>query len=209
MMRNVFFAALFLLCASTLFSNNDDRKLALSEFTVVQNGTKTDIKWSLNRAPFGTYFTIEKSLDGKTFSKVIDLPVAENGNVFEEYFETDYQPYSGVSFYRIRQTDDEGNVYYSDAVTLKYREEQSKRSTTSLSAEDVSNLLNEIQNAEQQESLLVLRDADGNDHASKIVLGQEDNYLFVKTMEPELPTGIYRIVGASNNQLYSLKVVVK
>jgi hypothetical protein len=209
MMKNVFFPLFLLLFSSALFGNNDDRKLALSEFTVVQNGTKTDIKWSLNRAPLGTYFTIEKSVDGKSFSKLIDLPVAENGNIYEEYFETDYQPYSGTSFYRIRQTDDEGNVYYSDPITLKYRDEQSKRVNTSLSAEDVGNLLDGIQSAEQQESLLVLRDADGNDHASKIVLGQEDNYLFVKNMDPQLATGIYRIVGASNNQLYSLKVVVK
>lgn len=208
-MRTILAAVLLFFTSTFLFSNNDERKLALADFTVVQNGTKTDITWSLNRAPFGTYFTIEKSVDGKTFSKVIDLPVAENGNIYEEYFETDYQPYPGVSFYRIRQTDDEGNMYYSDPVAVKYKEEQSKRLYTGLSADDVNNLLSGLSSAEQEESLLVLRDADGNDHTSKIVLGQEDNYLFAKKMEPAVPTGIYRIVGTSNNQLYSLKVVVK
>src|SRR6185369_2113772 len=98
-MRITLFSAFLLLFAAGLLANNDDQKLALGDFTVMQNGTKTDIKWSLNRTPLGTFFTIEKSTDGKMFSKLIDLPVSENGNIYEEYFETDYQPYKGVSYY--------------------------------------------------------------------------------------------------------------
>jgi len=202
---NFFF---FLFISFQLISNNDDRKLALLDFTVVQNGTKTDIKWSMNREPLGTYFTIEKSTDGKDFVKVIDLPVAENGNVFEEYFETDYQPYKGISYYRVKQTDDAGNTYYSDLVSVKYNDEQSQRLHAGIPKND-ANLTSTIKVAEGREALFVLRDADGNDHYSKINLAQEDNYLYASQAYPQLPPGIYRIVGASNNQLYSLKLIIK
>ena len=195
-----------LLSVSPLFSN-DDRKLVLQEFMVVQNGAKTDIKWILNREPLGTYFTIEKSQDGKNFTKLIDLPIAENGNIFEEYFETDYQPYKGESFYRLRQTDEAGNVYYSENISFKYNEEQSRYLVSSL-PNDVA-LASNIKNAEGRETLFVLRDADGNDHYSKISIGKEDTYLYATEANPPIPPGIYRIVGASNNQLYSLKLVIK
>jgi len=205
-------ASYFCFCFLFLFAfdlfSSDDKKLALQEFTVVQNGAKTDIKWILNREPVGTYFTIEKSTDGKNFAKIIDLPIAENGNIFEEYFETDYQPYKGVSFYRIRQTDEAGNVYYSENVSFKYSEEQSRYLVSSLPKDDVA-LANNVKNAEGRETLFVLRDADGNDHYSKISMEREDTYLYATTSDPPLPPGIYRIVGASNNQLYSLKLVIK
>ena len=200
--------SLILFLAVNLFSNNGDKKLVLSEFTVVQNGTKTDIKWSMNHEPLGTYFTVEKSTDGKEFKKLIDLPVSENGNLFEEYFETDYQPYKGISYYRIKQTDEEGIVYYSEITAVKYNEEQTARLRTSLPANDASLAAN-IKNAQGRENLFVLRDVDGNDYYSKINLAKEDNYLYASNAYPEIAPGIYRIVGASDNRLYSLKLVIK
>ncbi len=207
-MKNTFYPFLcFFILAFSSFSNNDERKLPVLDFSVVQNGNKTDIKWSMNREPLGTYFTIEKSNDGKVFSKVIDLPVSLKGNIFEEYFETDYQPYKGVSYYRIRQTDDAGNVYYSDVTAFKFNDEQTQRIYSSLPQDP--NLINNVKNAEDKEGLFILRDADGNDYFSKVNLKQEDNHLYASHAYPEMAPGIYRIVGSSNNQLYSLKVVVK
>lgn len=196
------------LLSFSLFAGNDDRKLALLDFTVSQNGVKTDIKWSMNREPLGTFFTIEKSQNGKDFSKVIDLPIAENGNLFEEYFETDYQPYKGISYYRIKQTDDSGNAYYSETIAVKYSDEQSQRIHAGVSAGDKLQVAT-LKTFAGHEGLFVLRDSDGNDHYSKVRLGQEDNYLFAAGSCPELATGIYRIVGSTNDQLYSLKLVVK
>ncbi len=204
---NYFFVSLLMLSAS-FFAGNDDRKLSLLDFTVTQNGVKTDIKWSLNREPLGTFFTIEKSLNGKDFSKVIDLPVAENGNLFEEYFETDYQPHKGISYYRIKQTDDSGNAYYSETISVKFSEEQSQRIHAGISSGDKIQVAT-LKTFAGHEGLLVLRDSDGNDHYSKVRLGQEDNYLYAAGACPELATGIYRIVGSTNDQLYSLKLVVK
>ncbi len=189
-------------------SVSGERKLALLEFSVVQNGTKTDIKWSMNREPLGTFFTIEKSADGKNFSKIIDMPVATNGNLFEEYLETDYQPYKGFSFYRIKQTDDAGIAYYSDVITLKYNEEQTQRTCAGIPKNEPV-VESNIKNAQGHQSLFVLRDVDGNDYYAKISLGREDNYLYAMNTFPQMPTGIYRIVGASNNQLYSLKLIIK
>lgn len=207
-MRILFIFSFFLFSSIQFLAGNDDRRLLLADFTVVQNGSKTDIKWSLNREPFGTYFTIEKSMDGKTFSKLVDQPVAENGNPYEEYFETDYQPYKGVSYYRVKQTNETGEVYCSDPIVFKYSEESSQRVMAAIPKEDAG-LSSAVKTAEGKETLFILRDADGNDYYSKVDPQLEDNYMYVSKDNANLPQGIYRVVGTSNNQLYSLKVIIK
>lgn len=207
-MRIVKIFTFFLFLSLQFLAGNDERRLLLADFSVVQNGSKTDIKWSLNREPFGTYFTIEKSTDGKNFNKVVDQPVAENGNLYEEYFETDYQPYKGVSYYRVKQTNEAGEVFCSEPVAFKYSEESSQRLAAALPKDDAS-LNTAVKSAEGRETLFILRDADGNDYYSKIDPQLEDNYMYVSKDNANLPQGIYRIVGTSNNQLYSLKLIIK
>lgn len=190
------------------FLATEERKLVLLEFSVTQSGSKTDIKWSMNVPPVGNFFTIEKSSDGKIFTKIIDMPVSERGNLYEEYFESDYQPLKGVSYYRIKQTDSEGNTWYSDMTAFKYNPGQATRIYSSIPTDD-SGLDSEISSTVGKETLFVLRDADGADYYSKLNLGLEDNHLVALDEPAKMAPGIYRIVGSSSNRLYSLKLVVK
>src|ERR1700757_2627604 len=83
-----------------------DGGLELIDFSVVQNLNKIDIRWSTSVLKTGgPYFCIEKSKDGKNFTKVVDMPAVDNQSSYADYFETDYQPYEGVSYYRIKQVD--------------------------------------------------------------------------------------------------------
>jgi fibronectin-binding autotransporter adhesin len=202
-MKIKLFAFCFLLASFSIFAA--DKSLSLLDFSVTQNGTKTDIKWTINAEPVGAYFTIEKSRDGKDFSKVIDMPVGGNGAKYGEYFETDYQPYKGISYYRLKQIDDDGNAYYSDLVTMKFNDEQNQL------AHGVIPINNPklTEDPENNELVFVLRDMDGNDFYSKTVMGKEDNYMFAMRTSTNIPSGIYRIVGASNDKLYGQKLIIK
>src|ERR1700739_1651709 len=104
-MKKIKFAYLF--CLSIFISLNaksftfGDGNLELLDFTVVQNLNKIDIHWSTSVIKTGgPYFCIEKSRDGKNFTKVVDMPALEKETSYADYFETDYQPYAGVSYYR-------------------------------------------------------------------------------------------------------------
>ena len=172
----------------------------LIDFTAIQNGSKVDIKWKTSIETGGPYFTIEKSKDGKEFTKVVDIPTFESGTAYSDYFETDYQPYLGVSYYRIKQTDEMGNFRYSQTVILKVEEEQNSK--TYIAKVEKPNLVNEQKN---KQALLVLRDMNGNDYYVKA----EGDNLNELNLTSSVSSGTYRIVGSSNEEVYKQTLIVK
>ncbi len=194
---NKLFLSLFLFVFISAWAQ---KPLELLDFTAIQNGSKVDVKWKTSIETGGPYFTIEKSKDEKEFTKVVDIPTFESGTVYSDYFETDYQPYTGVSYYRIKQTDEVGNFRYSQTVILKVEEEQNVK--TYVSKADKSNTVNEQKN---NETLLVLRDANGNDYYAKA----EDSNLNALSLTSSIGAGTYRIVGSSNDEMYKQKLIVK
>ena len=194
----IFLSLLFL---SVFASAWAQKSLELIDFTVIQNGNKVDVKWKTSIETGGPYFTIEKSKDGNEFTKVVDIPTFEIGAVYSDYFETDYQPYIGVSYYRIKQTDEAGNFRYSQRVILKVDEEQQNAKIYTAK----SGKLNTAGQQKNDETLLVLRDANGNDHYAK---AQGDD-LNILNLTSSISAGTYRVVGSSNDEVYKQKLIVK
>ncbi len=56
----------------------------------------------------------------QTLRKVIDVPGAGNSTTLRDYAETDYQPYTGTSYYRLKQTDKNGVFTYSSIVPVNF-----------------------------------------------------------------------------------------
>ena len=183
-----------------------DGTLELLDFTVVQNLNKIDIRWSTSVLKTGgPYFCIEKSKDGKNFTKVVDLPAVDNQSSYTDYFETDYQPYEGVSYYRIKQVDAAGNFRYSQIVTLKIEDPAKVDGYNAIAG--VPEAFKEI-DAKDEGVLLVIRDKDGNDHYSKASIKADKN-VNVINLDAPVNSGTYHVVGSSNEKLHSANVSVK
>lgn len=207
MKRGISLIVCVALAAFAALAGNGGRRLGLLDFSVAQNGRKTDIKWSLDSPPLGDHFTIEKSIDGKHFTKLIDMPVSESGNPYEEYYESDYQPASGFTFYRICQADEAGNLYYSETLCIRCNAGQAYRFNPALRKRKKTQA-QEGDNANKPD-LFVLRDADGYDHYALIDLKKENGQLWVAASEPLMPAGVYRIIGASRNELIDERLNIR
>jgi hypothetical protein len=190
---------LSLLFLSVIASAWAQKPLELLDFTTIQNGNKVDVKWKTSIETGGPYFTIEKSKDNKEFTKVVDIPTFESGTVYSDYFETDYQPYTGVSYYRIKQTDEDGNFRFSQTVILKVEETQTTKAYISKINTSTE------QNLPKNEILLVLRDSNGNDHYAK---AENDNTNTIN-LTSSISVGTYRVVGSSNDEIYKQTLIVK
>jgi hypothetical protein len=76
----------------------------LSQSTACENGLTT-IRWSTATEQNTDYFTLEKSADGLAFSPIGSIPASGNSSTVKTYSYTDKEPFTGITYYRIRETD--------------------------------------------------------------------------------------------------------
>lgn len=77
------------------------------------------IKWKTAREINNDYFTVERSPDGKNWSQIVRKDAAGDSQSELYYQETDRYPLAGMSYYRLRQTDYDGNYSYSGIAAVQ------------------------------------------------------------------------------------------
>ena len=181
--------------------------MELQSFEVNLNGEQVDVKWITNTANSG-FFTLERATDGDNFEAVI-TSVAGTANMLVEYFEVDFNPQRGISYYRLKQTDGEGNVSYSGIVPVEYTESGEPGMgifPNSGNNDDMATALEEIKG---KEVAVKLREKGGEEVFSDIVIEETGKQLVGRDPAGELNPGAYLIIASSENILYSRKLIVK
>lgn len=92
--------------------------IELLSFNATKNKTAVDITWQTATETNNDYFTIEKSKDGNEFTDAGKIDGAGNSNVVLDYSFTDKNPSPGISYYRLKQTDFNGEFSYSKIVAV-------------------------------------------------------------------------------------------
>jgi hypothetical protein len=89
--------------------------IELADFTSSYNKEEkgADIYWKTDSQRDNDYFTIEKSTDGQNFKDIASVDGAGTTNMPTEYFAFDPQIELGVTYYRLKQTDFNGEYKYS------------------------------------------------------------------------------------------------
>lgn len=86
------------------------------------SGTKAEegimIKWATANEKNNNYFTIERSNDVATWVALDNINGAGNSHHLAEYSYLDQNPSNGVNYYRVKQTDNNGNWSYSRIITV-------------------------------------------------------------------------------------------
>lgn len=102
----------------TLVDNSDPLPIELIKFTANCNNSEMAINWTTASETNNDYFTVERSQDGSLFEEVAVVDGAGTTSQLSSYEVKDKYPYSGTSYYRIKQTDFDGNYEYSDLVAV-------------------------------------------------------------------------------------------
>jgi hypothetical protein len=93
--------------------------IELLTFEAIQNKTAVDITWQTATETNNDFFTIEKSKDGNEFEEIGNADGAGNSTTVLKYSFTDDKPYTGISYYRLKQTDFNGEFSYSKIVAVR------------------------------------------------------------------------------------------
>lgn len=85
---------------------------------------KVDLIWKTASEENNHYFTIERSRDGIHFSELLRVESVGNSNSIQTYTCQDNDPYTGVSYYRLRQTDFNGHSELSKSIVIVYNKDR-------------------------------------------------------------------------------------
>jgi hypothetical protein len=94
--------------------------IELLSFTAIPKNKKVELNWQTATEINNDYFTIERSATGENFSPIATIDAAGNSNSILNYIDFDNTPLSGVSYYRLKQTDFDGNYSYSSIVSVNF-----------------------------------------------------------------------------------------
>ena len=93
----------------------------LSSFTATLNKDKVLLDWATSQEQNNKYFTIERSDDGRNFNFLGKVNGAGTSAEAHMYHLTDFAPLDGTNYYRLSQTDVDGNQKYYGIKTVNYK----------------------------------------------------------------------------------------
>lgn len=199
-----------LLSFGTLAAQSPVVSSASPEFQAVYSNGKVILSWVGVPDVCSDRYVIERSKNGIDFAGVIEVEGPKTTCPYTEYFETDYQPLAGSSFYRLRQVSREGSIALSPSVPVNLAFDSQKGVFTfNNSDSDNSNLRLNLKGFENQEVLVSLLDMKGNVVLSKVQIVAEADHLIAIDTEGKLPPGDYIVTASSRNEVYSQKLTVK
>lgn len=94
--------------------------IELGHFAAQLDDEEVNVDWSTISQRDNDYFTVERSSDGNKFESIGEVKGAGTSVQTMNYDFTDSDPMHGLSYYRLRQTDFNGDTETYNAVAVKY-----------------------------------------------------------------------------------------
>ncbi|MFH1320318.1 MAG: T9SS type A sorting domain-containing protein [Bacteroidota bacterium] len=194
----------------------------LNRVTAPSGGTVmdavVDLTWATASETNNDYFTIQKAKNpqgfenpeglGLDWKNVTYVSGAGNTNQTIHYSTVDPDPYYGISYYRLKQTDYDGKFTYSDIVAVNYIIEDKKYIAVYPNPSDGSFYV-DVKGKKDDEVLVVVRDMFGKEFYSKVVILSNNGYTLAVDPYQRLSPGVYLVVASSNEKYYNNKIVIK
>jgi hypothetical protein len=170
------------------------------------------LQWTTITEKNSAYFTVERSIDGKTFKSIANVPARENSltETYYQYEDRDFdQLGSGIDqwYYRLLMLDKDGYFNYSPTVTLQANRTGSGLKLIKTRNWNISDDLVVYYNSDLSESIFVtLTDVNG-----KIVATQESTAQQglndVCLRHGTLNSGVYFVTVSNQRAVSTLKLV--
>ena len=182
---------------------------ALVSFDVVVNWTTATLNWTTASEINNDFFTVERSIDGSNFEEIIWIQGAGNSNHTLHYEAIDNNQMNGLVYYRLKQTDFDGEFRYSEIILVEMNTIVSSTSVfPNPFKEGVLNISGI--SSEDEEMTLVFYNQLGDKIYSTLISAQNNNFVTSVNLQNRLSAGIYIIVGTNKSETgFMQKLVVR
>ena len=181
--------------------------IELIQFNVEQRGEAAGISWVTASETNNDYFTIEKSKNLQEWSPVTNIAGAGNSTTKKYYSYQDYDHYSGLSFYRMKQTDYDGRFSYSSILSIDFNANEENVFNV-YPTRSIGNFNISFSGQKDKPLLIVVRNVLGQEfYSNGFVL---DTDFFVQPMELSgiLTPGIYLVIASSDDHVFSRRIII-
>ena len=124
----------------------------------------------------------------------------------QKYSAIDYEPFDGISYYRLKQVDNDGKYSHSNIVAVN-RNSNDAILIYPNPATGPFNIVISGQNG--RETLIVIRDLLGKEFYSKLLILSGDKEVIAMDPTGTLAAGVYFVVATSDNNIFEKKVIIK
>lgn len=93
--------------------------VSLFSFTATYLSSYVSLQWKTATEINSDHFDVERSSDGVHFSKIGTVASSNNSSAESDYTFTDTNPVNGISYYRLKQVDIDGQFTYSIIISVK------------------------------------------------------------------------------------------
>lgn len=180
--------------------------IELINFFAICDNNKITLDWNTATEENNDYFTIERSADGITFSPLLNIPGSGNSSTIKNYSAVDNDPLNGTSYYRLKQTDYNGQSKEFPPVSVSCNSKNGFAVNVNNSSGDGS-IYVAVTDAAHENVLVVMRDVLGRELYSKTIVENSGAYLF--TIDNKLSPGVYFITASNKEEYISKKIMVR
>lgn len=195
-------------CSGCVISTASPLPVEFLSLDAVADGNVVNINWSTAVEMNSDYFVVQRSQGGSFFEDVVKVNAAGNSSTIKNYTSTDNEPFRGTSYYRLKQFDLDGKFAFSDIVSVKVQGRTAVVVFPNPSSKGAPfNVC--VQANPEDHVLIVVRDLQGKEYYSKVVITSNDKEVIAFDPEGRLAAGVYLVIATSNDSIYEKKMVIR
>ncbi|MES2678375.1 MAG: T9SS type A sorting domain-containing protein [Bacteroidota bacterium] len=177
----------------------------LVDFAATPEENKVTLRWNTSSEKNNAGFEIEKTKDGAQFETVALVKGAGNSSSSLHYSSEDLQPYRGLSYYRLKQSDHSGKITYSRLAAVYYDVEAQSLTLYPNPAEGTFYISSRI--FEDSRVTVQIIDSWGRTCFNKI-FSPAKNTVVIDT-ENKLPGGSYFVLISAGEKTYMRRIILR
>jgi len=164
------------------------------------------LQWITASEKNSDYFVLERSRNGIDFEFLSQMKAAGNSMSEINYFETDFKPFLGLSYYRLKQFDLDGALQLTLIRSIEFAKEGNLYIFPNPNSGEFSIQLN---TQAGEEVLVLIADASGKELYSKVWLNKKEEKSIGIDLQNKLAPGLYIITASSKHKFYSSRLLIK
>ena len=180
--------------------------VSLISFTGEQEQNRVALAWATEKEMDNDYFTIERSTDGEAF-ETIGTVISRGDSAAGSYHFTDINPVPGTAYYRLSQTDFDGQTTHMDMIEVRFAEENADRFSAYPNPINAGSALTlHIPASESGNAKVSLIDASGRRIMDKEYTSSST--AFQVALPSGITTGVYIVFIATDKGNFSQRLVI-